>query len=504
MLGLPSEDEVLAAAEALREAVQALADAGSVAALPLERRMQLLTSAITVHSHDGEMACPVCGEGQLDDARATALTTEVAALETELGSLKAARSQHTAAQHSAKSLLTPPPASLTGEVPEALAEAVAAAHAAWSAWGTAPAGDLDLVDHLLSQHEVVTRSLAALQELTRPALESRDDAWAGIATRLATYADDAEAWEGAKEESESAKAALKWLKENDKAIKNERLEPIAAAAMSIWADLRQESNVEISGLSLEGTGTQRRVAIASSVDGSEASGIPYLSQGELHALALALFLPRATLAESPFRFVVLDDPVQAMDPAKIDGLLTVLEKIATTRQVVVFSHDDRLPAAVRRAGIEASIVEVTRGEGSVVQVRNAHDPAQRYLSDANAMARDTKLPEETKRRLMPGMLRMALETQAKERYFTTQLALGKPILELEAKWTSTQKTGQRIALAVFDDAQKDLGDWLAARPFRRRGLGICSTAVHEGIGGPALNAWEDVKELMQDVKGGVK
>ena len=117
MLGLPSEDEVLTAAETLREAVQALADAGSVAALPLERRMQLLTSAITVHSHDGDMVCPVCGEGQLDDARANSLTTEMAALETELGSLKAARSQHSAAQHSAKSLPTPPPSSLAGRGP---------------------------------------------------------------------------------------------------------------------------------------------------------------------------------------------------------------------------------------------------------------------------------------------------------------------------------------------------------------------------------------------------
>ena len=53
-----------------------------------------------------------------------------------------------------------------------------------------------------------------------------------------------------------------------------------------------------------------------------------MSQGELHALALALFLPRASLDESPFRFVVLDDPVQAMDPAKVDGLVALLSEIA--------------------------------------------------------------------------------------------------------------------------------------------------------------------------------
>ncbi|MGI8814679.1 MAG: hypothetical protein ACR2G2_05165 [Pseudonocardia sp.] len=46
--------------------------------------------------------------------------------------------------------------------------------------------------------------------------------------------------------------------------------------------------------------------------------------------------------------MVLDDPIQAMDPSKIDGFVRVLESLAATRQIVVFSHDDRLPEAVRR------------------------------------------------------------------------------------------------------------------------------------------------------------
>ncbi len=67
---------------------------------------------------------------------------------------------------------------------------------------------------------------------------------------------------------------------------------------------------------------------------------------------------RATMGE-PFRFVVVDDPVQSMDPAKVDGLARVLEDAAKTRQVVVFTHDDRLPEAVRRLGIDARILEVS-------------------------------------------------------------------------------------------------------------------------------------------------
>lgn len=71
-----------------------------------------------------------------------------------------------------------------------------------------------------------------------------------------------------------------------------------------------------------------------------------MSQGELHALALSLFLPRATAPDSPFRFVVLNDPIQAMDPAKVQGFVQVLLELAADRQVIVLSHDERLPAAV--------------------------------------------------------------------------------------------------------------------------------------------------------------
>ena len=74
-----------------------------------------------------------------------------------------------------------------------------------------------------------------------------------------------------------------------------------------------------------------------------------MSQGELHAMALSLFLPRATLPESPFRFLVIDDPVQSMDPAA-----STASRASSTsrrdRQVIVFTHDDRLAQATRELG----------------------------------------------------------------------------------------------------------------------------------------------------------
>ena len=148
----------------------------------------------------------------------------------------------------------------------------------------------------------------------------------------------------------SIKAAETWLKAATDEIRNERLAPLATQAKSIWAMLRQESNVDLGVIRLVGSTTQRHVELDVSVDGAPGSALGVMSQGEVNALALAVFLPRARLPASPFRFLVIDDPVQAMDPAKVDGLARVLEKAAADRQVIVFTHDNRLAEAIRQLG----------------------------------------------------------------------------------------------------------------------------------------------------------
>ena len=48
--------------------------------------------------------------------------------------------------------------------------------------------------------------------------------------------------------------------------------------------------------------TQRRLSLDVKVDGEDGSALGVMSQGELNCLALSLFLPRASMPESPFRF----------------------------------------------------------------------------------------------------------------------------------------------------------------------------------------------------------
>ena len=261
--------------------------------------------------------------------------------------------------------------------------------------------------------------------------ERRQDTWSPVAARLARWCADERAAATARETVKEIKKAEAWLKDANHHLRNERLRPYVDGASHIWEQLRQESNVDLRNITLEGSRTRREVEFDLSVDGTEAPGLPVLSQGETNALALSVFLPRATAEGSPFRFVVIDDPVQAMDPAKVDGLARVLAEVAGDRQVIVFTHDDRLPEAVRRLNLGGRIIQVTRKSGSVVQISSAGDPSEQLLSDAGKLVREEKLPEATAVKVIPGLCREAIESACYEIIRARRLSRGDSHVSVE-------------------------------------------------------------------------
>lgn len=294
------------------------------------------------------------------------------------------------------------------------------------------------------------------------------------------------------------------MKDNDIRLKNERLEPIADAARDAWSKLRQESNVELGSLTLEGTKTHRHVNLSAAVDGKDTGALAVMSQGELHALSLALFLPRASMPESPFRFLVLDDPVQAMDPAKVDGLVQLLAKLAETQQVIVLSHDDRLPAAARRARVGARVLEVTRAADSKVAVNVGTDPTSRYLRDARALLKDKDLPEDTLRKALPGLIRFAVESCSRDIVFERRLGQGAALADVEALWRDKHSTSNRVSLAIFDEVRA-LDSWLT-RGYRKVGLGIATSGMHAGLAANTdpETAVKYAEDMVNDIRNGQK
>ncbi|MEV0802458.1 AAA family ATPase [Kribbella sp. NPDC050281] len=496
---LVADEPVTAAAESLTAAVARLAQIASGIGHGVVLREELLKQALALHDHEGDQICPLCGQGQLDEAWVVRARATLADSDTQLAELRSARRAHQASRTEALRLIQPMPEVLA-RIPESDLPGLVAARNAWTEWLTTPEDDLALAVHLTTNHQQLQATLDELRRQAVVELQSLDEAWAPIAAQLTSWVQRARLVERDRPRVDLLTKAQRWLKENDTRLKNERLRPISDKARHIWAALRQESNVDISGLRLEGSTTRRRVAIDATVDGSESGAISVMSQGELHAMALALFLPRATMPASPFRFVILDDPVQAMDPAKIDGLVTVLSEIAQERQVVVLSHDDRLPEAVRRSSVPARILEVSRSSNSAIAINNVRDPATRYLSDAYALIKDDRLPDTTLRRALPGILRLAAESAARDRYFSTEFSAGTAAITVEKTWASALTTRRRVALAVLGSADGNLGQWLSQHARRRRALDICGAAAHNGLSSDPRDAYEDVKKLVGDMR----
>ena len=312
----------------------------------------------------------------------------------------------------------------------------------------------ELAGHLEKASAPLRDAVLRLRQAARAGLAERQDAWRPVAAEVGLWLAVARDAVRRAAQLEALKRAEAWLKKASAGIRDDRFEPIAEKAAGIWEHLRQQSHVELGRIQLTGDGTRRRVVLDVTVDGVAGAALGVMSQGELHSLALSLFVPRATLPQSPFRFIVIDDPVQSMDPARVDGLARVLEGASRDRQVIVFTHDDRLPEAVRRLDIAADILEVTRREGSVVQLRRALDPVGRYLEDAIEVASTAALPASPAAEVVPGLCRLALEAVCMEVVRGRRLTRGELHAAVERTLSEASGLTRLAALALFDDAER--------------------------------------------------
>lgn len=493
-LEVPTVEDIDASSAELRTAAALFTGVASSLADSTRNRVELLQAALRLHDHDGTIACPVCGQGQLDGHWADLARQSVAETQQTLATYQSAAARLERARTSATGLLARP--RRIEAVDGIELAALDGYNAAVTACAARPDGDVPLAGHLETSLLAVAAAADALRGDAADALTATENSWAPIAAQLGGWVRLETEARNVDGTAKTMTAAKKWMGDRAGHFRNLRLETIAAQARGIWELLRQESNVELGEITLHGSATRRRAVVGGTVDGEPTEALPVMSQGELHAVALALFLPRATAATSPFRFVVLDDPIQAMDPAKIDGFVRVLSDIAQTHQVVVFSHDDRLASTIRETGTDARLIEVVREAGSKVTTRDNLSPALRHVDDVFALLNDTRLPEDVCRRVVPGLFRLAVESAARQAYFTRQSLAGRGRVEFEKDWATAKKTSTRLALSIFDDPAADLTKWLDAKPERRNTFRLVNT-VH-GDSGPVEK--DDARALERTVK----
>lgn len=501
-------------AQELRAAADALDAVAATDAARCARLADLLDAALDHHAAHGAVTvdCPVCGRsGALDDRWRAETEAEVADLRARAEAATNARRRADAALSRARSLLSPPPEAVAADVPADLGVDLAALVAAWGAWADAPGTDdcRALADHLDRRGPQLADAVRDAASAAHAELARRQDLWSPVARQLAAWVEQARRAAAAAPSVKALRKAEQWLKGAHDELRNERFRPIAEQAQAIWQELRHESNVDLDDIRLAGSSNKRRVEFAVDVDGADGSALGVtalgvMSQGEVNALALSVFLPRATLPESPFRFVVIDDPVQAMDPAKVDGLARVLDRYAQDRQVIVFTHDDRLPAAIRHLGIDARILQVHRRPGSIVEITSAKDPARRALEDARAVARDENAPPEVVARVVPGQCRLAVEAACVDAARRRLLAGGLAHADVEARLTAARTLTQKAALALFGDLDRGsevLGRLDRIHRSHADTFRLLNKGAHGPVPVPPLDVVRDAERLVEAIAG---
>jgi recombinational DNA repair ATPase RecF len=465
---------------------------------------ELLKQALVYHETHHDADCPICGRSAaLNNKWREDAAREMESLQREAAQATRAREQRQQALANAGSLCAAPPIVL--EKANTIGIDGETLKLTWQKWCNEASGisePRELAGYLRDNVENLASALDDFRRQASAELERREDAWRPIATQLAVWLPTARAALEGVERIKDLTAAEKWLKSATETIRNERFEPIAKNSIEIWNRLRQNSNVSLEEINLAGAGTHRRVALAVTVDGTEGAALSVMSQGELNSLALSLFLPRATLDESPFRFVIIDDPVQSMDPARVDGLARALEDAAATRQVVVLTHDDRLTDSVRRLGIEATVIAVTRRLKSAVELRLSAHPVKNHIDDAMALVKTDELTNEIRHRVVPAFCRSAVEATCHEVTRRRRLGAGTPHDEVEETLHNANRLTALMALALFDDA--DRGGEVMARLNKFGGwAGTVFKAInkgaHEGYPGDLYKMVQDTEQLCKQV-----
>ena len=490
-LTVPTVEDVARATDRLRKADEAQRAVAGTIASRARQLADLLDKALAFHDTHGDGGCPVCDrEGALSKPWHDKKKKEASAFREAATAATAAGSEADAARKAALSLPVPSPQVVERAASVGLEKLGAAAMQGLSDWQLViSAGAGAELAGLARNLEMASKGLRAKIEALRDAaaaeLAKREDRWRPLAVQLASWVPLAREAVRGNAAIPAIKSAEKWLKDTAGELRDERFAPIADRAQAICDDLLRGSNVKVAQIHLTGAASARRVDLDVTVDGVATAALGVMSQGELNALALSLFIPRATLEESPFRFIVIDDPVQSMDPARVDGLARVLQKAAAARQVIVFTHDDRLAETVRRLAIPTTIIEVTRRENSAVEVRRALDPVSRYLADAFAVAKTAGLPAQAAQRVIPGLCRFAVEAACMEAVRRRRLAKGENYAAVEELLAEASHGLTKLAaLTLFDDADRG-GDVLGALRKAEPGFPDTFQTLNRGAHGSA-------------------
>lgn len=499
-------DRATALATQLRERRKAVEDARGRTEGQAYGLSKLLREALDFTSSTAAETCPVCNSPKPLDAKwRKATEARLKEMDAASGAVKAAERELATTVQDVQALCAPVPPAIVNAAQLGMAEA-ATAKDAWERWSSGRSlTDAEALAAHIEQHlGPLTTAVDAVVAAAKIEVARRDAVWQPFAVQAAQWVGVARATQRVKEAQAHLKTAKDWLDATIDRERDKRFEPVRTQAIRYWNQIAVESNVKLEDIELQGRGKQCRVTLKVTVDGTPAPALGVLSQGELNTMTLSLFLPRILLDETPFGFVLVDDPVQAMDEARVDGLARVLADVARRRQVIVFTHDARLPEAFERLSLPHSKIRVNRGAGSHVKLSPLEGAWQQRLKDALAVALTENLPESLGGQVVPNFCRAAIEAACHETLRRRWLQRGDNHEDVEDRIASAKSVRELLAYAFFDDAH-DLGK-LDARLDKLKTKDAatlvrdCNNGTHEGFPGDLREMVKRTTSLCEEIR----
>ena len=452
-LTLPDADAI---ADRLADLATAKLSCAEFVGTDLERKRvtrEILERALAFHEDHGDSPCPVCRSAPLDSAWRENTVRAIAQLNEEVRAIDDARDEFDSAVEAALAL-GESAASLT--VPELTGFSATQMKAAQSDWMDAPPrSDPEAVSaHVEAKIGDLLAAASEVQSAASDHLATAETDWWPIALELQSWLANALKVDEGKPRVEALQAAEAWLKKFESDLISERFKPISADVQATFEQIKGLSNVDLGQPRLSGSGSKRNLALPASIAGRPTLAQALMSQGELAALGLSLFLSRLVQPTCPVGFAIIDDPLQSMDRSKTDGFAQALAKAARSRQLIVFTHDGRLAEAAHRLRLDATVLEMRRTSDSEVFMEQVADATTRYMEEARSLLESSHLSSDVRWRTVPNLLRSAVEAAAASAVMRTRIAQGVPHADAEEALVTAQTTKAKLAQAFGLDKKK--------------------------------------------------
>jgi AAA domain, putative AbiEii toxin, Type IV TA system len=234
------------------------------------------------------------------------------------------------------------------------------------------------------------------------------------------------------EQADCWTVAEKTLDELQVRLRQERQDDVTAQLHAALRAMLPDAEVEIEKIRLQGGARVRRGADVRLTLGGRPARLGMLSSGQRNALLLA---PLLVLDDAgPFGFLLIDDPVHALDDLRVDHLARELARLADSYQVLVLTHDPRLEEHLRARRPDLATVTLDREVVSrTVRCTHLSTPWETLLGDASQV-RDTAqkdgwLNDASQESVVTGLCRAALDGAIRQAAINWAVSHGKDVDE---------------------------------------------------------------------------